>query len=52
MTPRIIFPGRKIGALQEGYEASFLAPGGNPIEDLNNVNNIRLRFRQGFVLKP
>jgi predicted amidohydrolase YtcJ len=24
-TARTIFPGRKIGSLQEGYEASFLA---------------------------
>jgi hypothetical protein len=51
-TPRTIFPNRRIGALREGYEASFLALEGNPVEDLNNVRKIRLRFKQGFPLEP
>lgn len=51
-TPRTIFPNRRIGALREGYEASFLALVGNPVEDLNNVRKIRLRFKQGFPLEP
>jgi imidazolonepropionase-like amidohydrolase len=44
---RTIFPTRKIGALREGYEASFLALNGNPIEDFNSVRNIERRFKQG-----
>ena len=51
-TPKAIFPNRRIGALVEGYEASFLALDGNPIEDLKNVRRIRLRFKQGFLLEP
>lgn len=50
-TPRSIFPSRKIGALSEGYEASFVALDGDPLEDLQNVRKIRIRFKQGFVLQ-
>jgi imidazolonepropionase-like amidohydrolase len=51
-TARTIFPQRKIGALSEGYEASFLALEGNPIEDWRNVRRIRLRFKQGVLFEP
>lgn len=44
-------PKRKIGALKEGDEASFLALEGNPIEDFQNVGRIKLRFKQGFPLE-
>jgi hypothetical protein len=47
-----IFPDRKIGALREGYEASFLALEGDPIRDFENVRRIRLRFKQGVLLGP
>lgn len=50
-TPRTIFPNRKIGAFMEGYEASFLALEGNPVEDLDNVAKIKLRFKQGHLLE-
>ena len=50
VTPRGIFPKRKIGALQEGYEASFLALQGNPLLDFENVRRIKIRFKQGFLL--
>jgi imidazolonepropionase-like amidohydrolase len=49
-TPRAIFPERRIGLLQDGYEASFLALAGNPLEDLANVRRINLRFKQGVAL--
>jgi imidazolonepropionase-like amidohydrolase len=50
-TPIIIFPNRKIGQLKEGYEASFLVLGGNPIDNFENVKDIKVRFKQGhFVL--
>jgi predicted amidohydrolase YtcJ len=49
-TPTAIFPGRRIGRLREGYEASFLALEGDPIEDLNNVRRIKYRFKQGVLL--
>jgi hypothetical protein len=50
--PLTIFPGRRIGALREGYEASFLALAGDPLTDLENVRRIRLRVKQGTVLAP
>ena len=50
-TPRVIFPKRKIGLLGEGFEASFLAIEGNPIEDLQNLRKIKLRFKQGVLLE-
>lgn len=50
-TPKTIFPKRKIGALKDGYEASFVALEGNPLEDINNVRKIKLRFKQGNVLR-
>jgi imidazolonepropionase-like amidohydrolase len=48
----MIFPKRRIGVLREGYEASFLALEGNPLEDLRNVRKIKVRFKQGMVLEP
>ena len=51
-TPKTIFPKRKIGALKEGYEASFLALESNPLDDLTNVRKIRYRFKQGHLLRP
>jgi imidazolonepropionase-like amidohydrolase len=50
VTPRTIFPHRKIGRLQEGYEASFLVLDGNPLENFAHVQAIRRRFKQGFPL--
>jgi imidazolonepropionase-like amidohydrolase len=49
-TPEDIFPNRKIGHLQEGYEASFIVLPTNPIESFNAVNSIKLRFKQGHPL--
>ncbi len=45
-----IFPGRKIGQLREGYEASFLALDGDPIADFANTQRISLRVKQGTLL--
>ena len=49
-TPQMIFPNRRIGRLQDGYEASFLVLAGNPLSDFSQVKNIRLRFKQGTFL--
>lgn len=49
-TPQTIFPNRRIGKLQEGYEASFLVLNGNPLEKFDNVKAIRLRYKQGVPL--
>ena len=51
-TAQSIFHERKIGALVDGYEASFLALEGNPLEDWKNTKRIRVRFKQGFIIQP
>ncbi|MDX1502800.1 MAG: hypothetical protein R3325_10595 [Thermoanaerobaculia bacterium] len=45
------FPERKIGHLREGFEASFLVLGGNPLDDFLQVANIQRRFKQGRWLE-
>ena len=49
-TAATIFPKRKLGHLQDGYEASFLVLEGDPIADFANVQKIALRVKQGRVL--
>jgi imidazolonepropionase-like amidohydrolase len=49
-TARTIFPSRQIGALAEGYEASFIALEGDPLADWSATSRIALRFRQGDVM--
>ena len=49
-TPRTIFPGRKIGALAEDFEASFLALDRNPLDDFDAVRTIGIRVKQGCLL--
>ncbi|MEM8636125.1 MAG: amidohydrolase family protein [Pseudomonadota bacterium] len=48
---KMAFPDRKIGKLDDGFEASFLALGGNPLEDFSYTNEILLRFKDGRVLE-
>jgi hypothetical protein len=49
-TPRTIFPSRRIGRLDEGYEANLLVLRGDPLVDLDRLGDIRLRMKQGGVL--
>jgi imidazolonepropionase-like amidohydrolase len=49
-TPQAIFPGRAIGSLKNGHEASFLVLKRNPLERLENLKEITLRVKQGCVL--
>lgn len=49
-TPQMMYPKRKIGFLKEGYEASFLVLEGNPLIDFEQIKNIKMRFKQGYVL--
>ena len=51
-TPRSILAQRRIGFLREGYEASFLALEGNPLDDWRNIRRIKLRFKQGVEVHP
>jgi imidazolonepropionase-like amidohydrolase len=47
---RLTFPRRSVGRLEPGYEASFLALGGDPLQGLEHIRDIRLRFKQGTPL--
>jgi len=49
-TPALIFPKRKIGALREGYEASFVVLEQDPLQDFTNVQRITRRVKQGHLL--
>ena len=51
-TAQAIFPGRRIGRLEPGYEASFLALAADPIENFEAVTQIRVRVKQGLLLPP
>ena len=50
VTPRGIFPNRRIGRLEPGYEASFLVLDKDPLADFSNVKRIRLRVKQGITI--
>jgi imidazolonepropionase-like amidohydrolase len=50
-TPRTVFPSRRIGRLEDGYEASFLVLDANPLDSLDALRDIRLRVKQGCVLE-
>lgn len=51
-TAATIFPKRKIGHLQDGYDANFLVLAANPLVDFANVKTIELRIKQGEPLQP
>lgn len=50
-TPQAIHPGRRIGRFAEGFEASFLVLDGDPRADLGALQKIRLRVKQGAVVR-
>jgi imidazolonepropionase-like amidohydrolase len=47
---RTVFPERKLGRLEAGYEASFLALDGSPLVDWISLGRIRYRFKDGLPL--
>lgn len=49
-TPQSMFPRRRIGRLANGYEASFLVLGSNPLVDSTALSTIRARVKQGCVV--
>ena len=44
-------PKRKIGKLEDGYEASFIALQANPLEDFSAIRRIANRVKQGHVIE-
>jgi hypothetical protein len=49
-TPRAIFPQRRVGCLEDGCEASFLALSGDPAADFASTRRIALRVKDGRLL--
>lgn len=50
-TPQSIFPGRRVGVLDEGFEASFLVLRGDPLADFSHTRAIVRRVKQGTTLQ-
>ena len=50
VTPRLIFPDRRIGSLAAGNEASFLVLNDDPTKDIAAVKGILLRVKRGVIL--
>ncbi|MFD2587958.1 hypothetical protein ACFSQJ_13515 [Croceitalea marina] len=50
-SPKIIFSDRNIGAIKDGYEASFLVLKENPLEDITAIKKIVKRVKNGLELK-
>jgi len=50
VTPRTIFPHRRVGSLEAGSEASFLVLDEDPTKDLAAVKEILLRVKEGKIL--
>jgi imidazolonepropionase-like amidohydrolase len=50
-TPRAIFPGRRVGCLENGCEASLLVLAGDPSADFANTGRITLRMKDGYLLR-
>ena len=49
-TPQTIFPGRRIGRLADGYEASFLVLHDDPLANIANTRSIVGRVKRGVAL--
>ncbi|TNE51981.1 MAG: hypothetical protein EP344_16260 [Bacteroidetes bacterium] len=50
-TPQAIFPNRKVGKIDEGYEASFLVLSDNPLENLLKLRAIAFKVKDGHIVK-
>jgi Amidohydrolase family len=50
-TPKLIFPNRKIGEFEEGFEASLLVFDNNPLDDYKILNAIQLKIKNGKIIK-
>ena len=49
-TPRAIFPARRLGGLEPGFEADFLVLNGDPLDDPENLHRIGMRVKGGELL--
>lgn len=49
-TPRAVFPKRKIGKFDDGYEASFLVLNDNPLQNILKLRVIAFKVKNGVIL--
>lgn len=49
--PRTMFPKRRIEFLKDGYEASFVALDGDPLENFSYVKKLSFRMKQGHLIR-
>jgi imidazolonepropionase-like amidohydrolase len=49
-TPKLVFPRRKVAALESGYEASFVVLDTDPLQDFGSVQRVIRRVKQGYLL--
>lgn len=49
-TPRAIFPKRKIGKIEDGYEASFIVLSGNPLDNILKIRAIAFKIKNGKLI--
>ena len=50
-TPKAIYPKRKIGKIDNGYEANFLVLSDNPLQNLLKARLALFKVKQGVILK-
>lgn len=50
-TPRVIFPKRKIGKIEDGYEASFLVLSDNPLSNILKIRLSAFKMKNGQWVK-
>lgn len=50
-TSSVIFPDRRIGKFESGYEASFLALEDNPLDEWASIRKISIRVKKGELLR-
>jgi imidazolonepropionase-like amidohydrolase len=51
-TPRYFFPGRRIGEIATGAEATFVVLRGDPTQDIENLRAPSLVVQRGIQLRP
>ena len=50
-TSRYLFPNRKIGKIEPGFEADFLVMSKSPADDINHLSAIEMRIKGGQLIK-
>lgn len=50
-TGALLFPERRLGRIEPGFEADFLVLEGNPLDGIDALDNIALRVKAGVAIK-